>query len=1129
MFKKRYLFLIFIITLFAVSSVNAESIANDFNQSSNDILMDDSFTDFDELQNDINSLESGEILNLTKNYKYSNSSSDGIEISKPITINGNNFTIDGNGQSRIFNVLAENVTFNNLKLVNAYSQDGGAIFANQSITCNNVIFENNRAANTGGAVYVVKDINLTDCVFDGNHAVKGASLYFKQKFHPVINNSESYNLNDTFEDYEILGDGGDDSLPSLDTQINNVVFKNSNNYTYGEIFVGYETNILINNSIFTNLTSEYAPAIYFDMYAFFNISNTKFIDLYANRSGGAIAFISSVNGDVYNCTFSNTKAEKNGGAVYTDQNGWNTGSPSEIDFHKSQFVNCSSDFGGAITHLGGSLNIYECNFTDNLATYSGGAVYASGIYELNMVNSTFSNNKLTNADVEGLSFGGAVFADLLSAYIIDTEFINNSNNAVYCYDCEVEVNNSIFKNNKEAIRSIYTKSIDLNDNVYNDDIIIENDTDKYFNLIICGSGIELVLLNNTIDVENLPKRYNSADWGWVSSIKNQGESGACWCFSTLSTLESALLKATGVEYSLSIQNAQKMLLAYSKYGDIKMVEAGQTSIALQYILSWFGVFPEDYDTFDIFGKITRFISTPQNIHIQDAIVLYPDSADINDYKRTILKCGSVTTDILIDYNAPYFNNTTNALYYNGTEEEIAANHAVSIVGWDDNYPADNFLITPPGNGAFIIKNSYGSEKYDNGYIYVSYYDNLILKTEGVAFVIENTENYTKNYQTDMGGEVYYKNGSDNYSYKNSYQSIGNDLISAIGTYFYNSNEDYSFEIYVNDVLKLTQNGTSPFSGFHTIKLMKEIPIKTGDNFTVIMNTHSVPVLNNSRIHFKQNTSLIDDGYGWKDALLENLTVILKVYTKDLAIFTENLVKIYKNDSKFEANIGVANQTVTFEINGGVYNRTSDENGTAKIAINLNPGNYTIKTTFNGTTVENTITVLPTLIAQNLVKYYRNASQFYISLIDGAGNPVPYVNITMNINGVFYNRTTNENGTARLNINLNPGEYILTAIDPLTGLQMSYNITVLPVLTAEDINMTYKDGTQFKVNLVDGQGNPVANVNITMNINGVFYQRTTDENGTARLNINLMPGEYIITSQYDSAAISNKITIIAKED
>ena len=186
--------------------------------------------------------------------------------------------------------------------------------------------------------------------------------------------------------------------------------------------------------------------------------------------------------------------------------------------------------------------------------------------------------------------------------------------------------------------------------------------------------------------------------------------------------------------------------------------------------------------------------------------------------------------------------------------------------------------------------------------------------------------------------------------------------------------------------------------------------------------------------------------------------------------------------------------------------------------------YTIKTTYNGASVENNIEVLPTLIAQDLVKYYRNASQFYVSLIDGEGNPVKNTEIRMNINGVFYDRTTNENGTARLNINLNPGEYILTAIDPLTGLQMSYTITVLPTLNASDLEMSYKDGSSFNVLVLDGQGNPLANAAVTFNINGVFYTRYANSSGIAKLNINLMSGKYIITSEYDELRISNTITI-----
>ena len=227
-----------------------------------------------------------------------------------------------------------------------------------------------------------------------------------------------------------------------------------------------------------------------------------------------------------------------------------------------------------------------------------------------------------------------------------------------------------------------------------------------------------------------------------------------------------------------------------------------------------------------------------------------------------------------------------------------------------------------------------------------------------------------------------------------------------------------------------------------------------------------------------------------------------------------------------ANISAANETVTFEINGKNYTRLSDENGDAVMAINLGPGNYTIKTTYNMNTVENTIIVLPTLIAEDLVKYYRNASQFDITLINGAGKAVSGKNITMNINGIFYIRTTNENGTARLNINLPPGEYILTAIDPVTGLQMSYSITVLPVLNASDITMKYRDGTQFIATVLDGEGNPYKEQIVTFNVNGVLYNRITDSNGQAKLNINLMAGEYIITSSYNGFNIANKITIIS---
>ncbi|ALT69035.1 hypothetical protein [Methanobrevibacter millerae] len=123
---------------------------------------------------------------------------------------------------------------------------------------------------------------------------------------------------------------------------------------------------------------------------------------------------------------------------------------------------------------------------------------------------------------------------------------------------------------------------------------------------------------------------------------------------------------------------------------------------------------------------------------------------------------------------------------------------------------------------------------------------------------------------------------------------------------------------------------------------------------------------------------------------------------------------------------------------------------------------------------------------------------------------------------MYERTSNASGHVKMNINLNPVTYVITA--NYNGLMASNTIKVLPVLSAKDINMKYRDGTKFEAKLVDGKGNLFAAQKITFNINGVFYERTTDAGGIARLNINLQAGEYIITSTFNGASLANKIII-----
>ena len=250
------------------------------------------------------------------------------------------------------------------------------------------------------------------------------------------------------------------------------------------------------------------------------------------------------------------------------------------------------------------------------------------------------------------------------------------------------------------------------------------------------------------------------------------------------------------------------------------------------------------------------------------------------------------------------------------------------------------------------------------------------------------------------------------------------------------------------------------------------------------------------------------------------------------IVSEDLTKYYRNDSQFDVVIldgngdPVSGVTVEYNINGVFYYRTTGGDGMARFNINLNPGEYviTVKNTANGEVTSNKVTVLSTILIEDLTKYHRNGSQFDMVLVDGEGNPLANQEVSININGVFYYRVTDENGMARLNINLNPGEYILTVHDYKTGLLRSAVVTVLPTMSGEDLVMDFQDGSTYDVAVVDGQGKPVVGGNVTMNINGVFYYCVTDENGIAHLEIDLGPGEYIVTSVYGNSTVSNKITV-----
>ena len=258
---------------------------------------------------------------------------------------------------------------------------------------------------------------------------------------------------------------------------------------------------------------------------------------------------------------------------------------------------------------------------------------------------------------------------------------------------------------------------------------------------------------------------------------------------------------------------------------------------------------------------------------------------------------------------------------------------------------------------------------------------------------------------------------------------------------------------------------------------------------------------------------------------KNITV-----TINSSIIADDLVKMYQDPTRFYAKFldstgkALANTPVRFNINGVFYTKTTNNDGVADLGIMLRPGTY-ILTAYNPANGEErgiTITVKSLIVQSDLTKYYLNASRFQATIYNKDGSLAVNKEVTFNINGVFYHKTTDSNGIASLGIALRPGEYIITTI--VDGLDIGNKVTVLPTLVTKDLDMKYLDGSDFTAQTLDGQGKPLANQNVSFNVNGVFYHKVTNEDGIASLKIRLMSGEYIITSSWNNFQTGNTIKI-----
>ena len=1011
--------LISIILLFIfVLSVGVTS-AEDFNKSiqsygSSDANMtigdSDSLKTFTDLNDGIHLAENeSNVFNIDDDYAFSEeideNLTEGINvILANLTVNGNNHVIDAKNKANIFSFESSNVSINDLTLVNAKYFMIGA-FSNTTLVLNNVRFIDNG----------------TDC----NRALLSSAA----SSNVCVNNCSFYST--TSHDSDIL-------IQTGNLSIKDSIFFGKGMTDRGRVYLDVSS-LSADNVTFTDLNSRYASAI-FSQGISVSVKNSRFKNLNSDLTAGAIGmkFLNYYDENetlflIENCTFENVSCSKNGGAVFFDAGGSDMSGEdynATLNVIGCSFSNCSSDFGGALLQAGGYIYIVNSTFKDNYAASCGGAVYTS-CCDLTIINSVFSDN---SADYSS----GAVFYDQGTLNISNSRFTGNkvnefiqNPNAIYIYNANVNIEESFFNNSGLSIYGVFCNfKDDGKTNYCNDELSLDNEE---YELLWMGPATEIKLINNTINVTNLPSRFDLRDWNWSGTVYNQGMNGACWAFGSIGAIESALLKSTGIKYSFSPNNMQDSEIRYSKYGVSFWCEEGNEASALGYALCWIGVQPAEYDAYDELGKISDIITfSDETIHVQDAIFILGQTNETQkQLKEALLKYGGIAFSYRAYESEPYYNNETAAYYFNETD---SGDHVVTLVGWDDNYPAGNFLITPPGDGAWIVKNSWGTEFGKDGYFYLSYYDKSFIAARdesatasriAVGYIFENTIPYSINYETDFSG-IYYWDG--NYTqYSNEFDSINDALIGAVGTYFNETGVEYELKIYVNGNLRHTQSGTSPFAGFKTIVLNKYVPVKTGDHFKVVFKSNSVPVTLPTRQQFRDEVSFVsDDGENWIDAADLETIISLKAYAVNddtKIINNKNIAVDYAGGSYFTVKVVTADgravaagENVKFTINGKTTTVKTDSNGIAKIKITDVPKKYTMTTSYNKKTYKNTVTVKQVLTSSK-VTVKKTAKKLVLKAkLKINGKLQKGKVITFKFNGKTYKVKTNAKGIAQKTLN-----------------------------------------------------------------------------------------------------------------
>ena len=369
----------------------------------------------------------------------------------------------------------------------------------------------------------------------------------------------------------------------------------------------------------------------------------------------------------------------------------------------------------------------------------------------------------------------------------------------------------------------------------------------------------------------LPTSYDSRTYGYVTPVRNQGTWGTCWAFSAIGVAEANIVKKGLAGNTLDLSELQLAYFFYHTVTDpLGNTEGDSTKAVSQSYLNrggnsafttfalagWCGTALESKAPYENASEnltLDSSLAYDDAYHMQNAF--WVNMTDRSDVKQLIMNYGAISTSYLSDQTSndstTYYNSTNKAYYYDG---RYSSNHAIIIVGWDDSFSKTKFnqAHRPSSNGAWLVKNSWGTSFGDSGYFWISYEDaafNDSDYSQAFVFDFEAADNYDHNYQYDGSNGTYAYSVYNGGSIANIFTASGNpgkkETINAVSFALYDVNVNYSIQIYKNPtnandptsgtaMLTKPKTGQTSYVGYYTVPLSDSITIKDGEKFSVVV-------------------------------------------------------------------------------------------------------------------------------------------------------------------------------------------------------------------------------------------------------------------------------------------------------